>query len=74
MPGATPPSESLSEPTTRSEWLVHEHGAQDLSVALALRGYLQEAGTCVLRLACVCECVSVCVRSGGWPERLSFLE
>jgi hypothetical protein len=28
----------------------------------------------VLRLACVCECVSVCVRSGGWPGSLSFLE
>jgi hypothetical protein len=26
-----------------------------------------EAATCVLHLAGVCECVSVCVRSGGWP-------
>ena len=38
-----------------------------------LRVYLQEAVPCVLHLACVCECVSVCVRSGGWPGSLSFL-
>ena len=57
----------VERPSYRSEWLGYEHGAQDRSVALALRVYLQEAGTCVLRLARVCECVSVCVRSGGWP-------
>ena len=76
MPGATPLSEVLSDPVTRSEWLGHERAGARLkcrTCAACVHVYLQEAGTCVLRLACVCECVSVCVRGGGWPGSLSFL-
>ena len=64
---ATPPSELLSEPAARASGWCTNKARKVARVALALRVYLQEAGACVLRLACVCECVSVCVRSGGWP-------
>ena len=41
VPGATPPSEVLSEPATRSEWLVHEHAVCKIEVS---------------HLCCVCTC------------------
>ena len=73
MPGATPLSELLSDQLLAPSGWGPNARVQDCSVAFVLRVYLQEAGTCALRLACVCECVSVCVRSGGWPVSLSSL-
>ena len=74
MPGATPLSELLSDPATRSEWLGPEHARARLQcracVACVPAGgrYVRVASRVRVRV-----CVSVCVRSGGWPVSLSSL-
>ncbi len=55
MPGATPPSEVLSDPATRSEWLVHEHAVCKIEVS-----HLCCVRTCRGQLRACCTRVRVC--------------